>query len=103
MGALVSRQTDVYGREEGCWRMRDIETQYRRMEQILKISRELSSTVSLEPLLHKIVEAAVELTESERRRICLWLDGNAAFYGVYLKSAQLAQRRGQRIPPPKLQ
>jgi hypothetical protein len=45
----------------------------------------------------------VELTESERRRICLWLDGNAAFYGVYLKSAQLAQRRGERIPPPKLQ
>jgi len=55
--------------------MRDMETQYRRMEQILEISRELSSTVSLEPLLHKIVEAAVELTDSEAADILL-LDGH---------------------------
>ncbi len=45
----------------------------------------------------------VQLTTEERSRINLWLDGNAAFYGTYLEQEQLAQKRGQAIPPPQLQ
>ncbi len=45
----------------------------------------------------------VHLTDRERHRIYLWLDGNAAFYGTYSKPARLAQRRGGAVPPPKLQ
>jgi hypothetical protein len=45
----------------------------------------------------------VGLTADERRRIALWLDGNAAFYGTYSKQEQLAQKRGDAVPPPSLQ
>jgi cytochrome c553 len=45
----------------------------------------------------------VELTDLERRAIYLWLDGNASFYGTYVEAAQLAQKRGQRVPLPELQ
>jgi signal transduction histidine kinase len=41
------------------------------MERILEIGRELTSTVSLEHLLHKIVAAAAELTGSETAAILL--------------------------------
>jgi signal transduction histidine kinase len=41
------------------------------LERILEISRELTSTVSLEPLLHKIVQVAAELTSSEETSILL--------------------------------
>jgi signal transduction histidine kinase len=54
--------------------MSDAEIQLQRMERILEISHELTSTVSLERLLHKIVEAAAELTGSESAGILL-LDG----------------------------
>ena len=43
------------------------------------------------------------LTEAERRRLYLWLDGNAAFYGTYSEREQLAQRNGEPVPPPALQ
>jgi len=55
--------------------MRNVETRLRRLERILEFSRELTSTVSLEPLLHKIVKAAAELTGSEMAAILL-LDGH---------------------------
>ncbi len=45
----------------------------------------------------------LNLTDDERRRIALWLDGNAAFYGTYSKAEQLAQKDGQAIPPPQVQ
>jgi signal transduction histidine kinase len=41
------------------------------MERILEISRDLASTVSLEPLLHRIVAAAADLTDSETAAILL--------------------------------
>jgi signal transduction histidine kinase len=41
------------------------------MERILEISRELTSTVSLQPLLHQIVKVAAELTGSEETSILL--------------------------------
>jgi signal transduction histidine kinase len=51
--------------------MNEVETRLQRLERILEFSRELTSTVSLEPLLHKIVEAAAELTGSEMASILL--------------------------------
>ena len=51
--------------------MNDVETRLRRLEKIIEFSRELTSTVSLEPLLHKIVEAAAKLTDSEVSAILL--------------------------------
>lgn len=47
------------------------QSQVERLERILEISRELTSTVALEPLLHKIVEVATELTDSEAGSILL--------------------------------
>ncbi len=45
----------------------------------------------------------VRLSDADRRRIYIWLDGNAPFYGTYEKDAQLAQRNGQAVPPPPIQ
>lgn len=47
------------------------ENRLQQLERILEISRELTSTVSLEPLLHKIVQVAAELTTSEETSILL--------------------------------
>jgi len=46
---------------------------------------------------------AVRLSDADRRRIYLWLDGNAAFYGAFSEPERLAQRAGKTIPPPELQ
>lgn len=51
--------------------MSKMEARMRRLERILEISRELTSTVAVEPLLHKIVEVAAELTDSEASSILL--------------------------------
>jgi signal transduction histidine kinase len=51
--------------------MSEPDAQPGRMERILEISRELTSTVSLEALLLKIVHAAAELTGSEAAAILL--------------------------------
>jgi hypothetical protein len=45
----------------------------------------------------------VRLSESARRRICLWLDGNAPFYGTYDAEEQEAQRQARQVPPARLQ
>ena len=44
-----------------------------------------------------------ELTESERRRLYLWLDGNSPFYGTYSQEAQQAQKQGEVVKEPVLQ
>ena len=70
----------------------NVETQMQRTERILEISCELNSTVSLEPLLHKIVEAAAELTDSEAASILL-LDeraGTLRFIAASVLGDQLA-------------
>ncbi|MCL4179659.1 MAG: hypothetical protein KJ072_18165 [Verrucomicrobia bacterium] len=46
---------------------------------------------------------ALNWTDSERRRLYLWLDANVPFYGTYGREEQLAQREGQAIPPPSFQ
>lgn len=51
--------------------MGDVETRLQWMERILEISRELISTVSLDLLLRKLVEAAAELAGSEMASILL--------------------------------
>ncbi len=51
--------------------MSKIRTRLQQVERILELSRELTFTMSLEPLLHKIVEAAAELTDSEMAAILL--------------------------------
>jgi len=45
----------------------------------------------------------VRLPDEDRRRLVLWLDANASFYGTYSKSEQTAQRRGEAVPPPRVQ
>ncbi len=52
--------------------MDQVEIQRQRTNRILEISRELTSTVSLEDLLHKIVQAAAELTDSKVASILLF-------------------------------
>jgi len=51
--------------------MGEEENRLQRLERILEISRELTSTVSLEPLLHRIVRVAAELTGGEAASILL--------------------------------
>jgi signal transduction histidine kinase len=51
--------------------MNDMEARIARLERMLEISRELTSTVALGPLLRKIVDLAAELTDSEGASILL--------------------------------
>ncbi len=51
--------------------MGEAKSKERRLERILQVSRELTSTVALEPLLHKIVDVAAEVTGSEAASILL--------------------------------
>ena len=44
-----------------------------------------------------------KLPAEDRRRLILWLDGNAPFYGVYGPEEQQAQRSGQSVPLPQVQ
>ena len=58
--------------------------------------------------LSKILEDAthtphLKLSDQDKRRIYVWLDGNAPFYGTYGKEEQHAQRNGRAVPPPRLQ
>jgi signal transduction histidine kinase len=51
--------------------MDEAKNRLQQMERILEISRELTSMVSLEPLLHQIVQVAAELTSGEAASILL--------------------------------
>lgn len=51
--------------------MSELETRLQRLQQILEVSLELTSTTALEPLLKKIVEKAAELTDSEGASLLL--------------------------------
>ena len=54
-------------------------------------------------ILNDATHAHIKLPEDERRRIYLWLDANAPFYGTYEKAAHGAQRKGEAVPPPRVQ
>ena len=45
----------------------------------------------------------VLLSEKDRLRLYIWLDGNVPFYGTYEKEQQIAQKKGQAVPPPRIQ
>lgn len=45
----------------------------------------------------------VRLGDEDRRRIYIWLDGNAPFYGTYGRAEQQAQHRGEEVAPPRIQ
>ncbi len=45
----------------------------------------------------------IRLPDDDLRRIYLWLDANAPFYGTYTEPERLAQRRGKPVPPPAVQ
>ncbi len=44
-----------------------------------------------------------QLAEHERRRLLIWLDSNAPFYGAYSAAEQQAQQAGFAVPPPEIQ
>ena len=46
---------------------------------------------------------SLKLDDEELRRLYLWLDGNAPFYGTYDTETRLAQKTGRLVPPPTLQ
>ena len=46
---------------------------------------------------------SAKLTDRERRRLYLWLDSNAPFYGAYTPDEQQAQLAGKAVPPPRAQ
>jgi hypothetical protein len=48
-------------------------------------------------------QAELKWSAEERRKIYLWLDANAPFYGTYGREEQLAQRQGKSVPPPLIQ
>jgi hypothetical protein len=45
----------------------------------------------------------VTLSDEDRRRLYLWLDANAPFYGTYEAEQQQAQQRGKQVAMPRLQ
>ena len=45
----------------------------------------------------------IGLTDEEYRKILLWCDLNAPFYGVYDPKDQTRQLQGEDVPLPKLQ
>ena len=45
----------------------------------------------------------VNLPDEDLRRIYVWLDGNAPFYGTYSQAEQDAQLAGEPVPPPGVQ
>ncbi|HOW65858.1 MAG TPA: hypothetical protein P5186_15140 [Candidatus Paceibacterota bacterium] len=57
----------------------------------------------LSQILDNPTHAALQLPDSDRRRLYLWLDANAPFYGAYSAPEQLAQQNGEAIPPPRVQ
>ncbi len=57
----------------------------------------------LTKVLSDATHAPLTLPSEEVRRIYLWLDANAPFYGTYQKAAQVAQRNGEAVEPPAIQ
>lgn len=43
------------------------------------------------------------LPDSDLRRLCLWLDANAPFYGTYRSEPRARQQAGESVSPPLLQ
>lgn len=74
--------------------MNELAERVQNLERILAVSRELGSTVALEPLLTKIIEIAAKLTESEGTSILLWDErtGELRFRAVRAASGVLSDQ-----------
>jgi hypothetical protein len=57
----------------------------------------------LKVLADKTHAEHVKLSPEDYEHLCIWLDGNAPFYGTYEKEAQVAQQAGRAVPPPAVQ
>ena len=59
------------------------------------------------PLLAILVDAnhrdQLELPPADLRRLYIWIDANAPFYGTYRKEARARQMVGDAVPPPQVQ
>lgn len=71
--------------------LKDKDSRISELEKILEISKELTSSLRLDPLLKKIVETASELTDSEGATIFLLdpKDGNLYFRATTAQSSNL--------------
>jgi len=54
-------------------------------------------------ILEDATHGPLGLPDADRRRLYLWLDANAPFYGVYSRPEQVAQREGAAVPLPVIQ
>jgi hypothetical protein len=54
-------------------------------------------------ILADATHAPEKLPDADRRRLYLWMDANAPFYGVYSSPDQLAQQRGMEVAIPSVQ
>jgi hypothetical protein len=45
----------------------------------------------------------IQLSEGEYKRLIIWMDTNALFYGTFDPADQRRQQRGERIAGPKLE
>jgi len=57
----------------------------------------------LQTLGDQIHSGSIQLSVENRRRIHIWLDGNAPFYGTYGEQEQRLQQKGKPVPPPQVQ
>jgi len=59
------------------------------------------------PLLKIIADEThaphIRLSDEDRMRLIVWLDGNVPFYGTYDEQEQVAQKEGRLIDPPPIQ
>ena len=60
--------------------MMDKDTHLHRYRRLIEISRDLASTLDLDPLLDRIIEAAKDITESEAASILLYDDAGKQLY-----------------------
>jgi hypothetical protein len=45
----------------------------------------------------------VKVPDEDLRKVYLWQDAIFPFYGSYEEKSRAAQRRGEAVPPPRLQ
>ncbi len=71
------------------------------------VTRPGRSGADQSPLTQVLADAThasqTALPDADRRRLYLWLDANAPFYGTYTEPERLAQLQGEAVPPPQVQ
>lgn len=71
------------------------------------VTRPGRSGADQSPLTQVLADAThasqTALPDADRRRLYLWLDANAPFYGTYTELERLAQLQGEAVPPPQVQ